>query len=212
MFAVSDRRVVLGEKIVFLLMAHISTHQHTHTHTCTLASNAGTVSLSGVHVFIHSLTYSLLNTHHMPSSVMGGRLRAPCLRELRALHRPCSMPFRCRFSCPFLPCWVQPTLFLNTLGSVMMRALTHLPWDGSAPSVTSSLLVFIQQSHTSHIWPKWTPFRQAVPLLSADALHRSVTYGWESICALGLDSITLQCQGRTFWCVPSLFLELDISL
>lgn len=144
----------MGEKIVFLLMAHISTHQHTHTHTCTLASNAGTVSLSGVHVFIHSLTYSLLNTHHMPSSVMGGRLRAPCLRELRALHRPCSMPFRCRFSCPFLPCWVQPTLFLNTLGSVMMRALTHLPWDGSAPSVTSSLLVFIQQSHTSHIWPK----------------------------------------------------------
>ena len=151
MFKKRDSR---GEDCVFAYGSYKHTPTHTHTHTHTYSSLQHRHREPFWCSCIYSLTHSLLNTHHMPSSIMGGRLRAPCLRELRALHRPCSMPFRCRFSCPFLPCWAPPTLFLNTLGSVMMTALTHLPWDGPAPSVTSSLLVFIQQSHTSHIWPK----------------------------------------------------------
>ena len=139
MFALSDRWALIKKRdsreedsaFAYGSWKHTLTHTHTptHTHTETRDANIGTIGFSGVCVFIQSLSHSLLSASHISSSVVWGRLRAPCLRDLGALHRLYSMSLQSRSSCPFSPCWVQPVSFLSTLGYVMTK-LTHLLWDG----------------------------------------------------------------------------------
>ena len=162
--------------------------------------------------FSHS-SHSLLSASHISSSVVWGRLRAPCLRDLGALHRLYSMSFQSKSSCPFSPCWVQPVSFVSTLGYVMTK-LTHLPWDGLA---------------LCHFWSVCLYTAKPCPLLLAQAkppLDRQshcpeqmpcATLGcvWmaRKITALqGMGSVTSHSQESIFWCVPPLCLELDVPL
>lgn len=146
----------------------------------------------------------------MPGSVVGGRLTAPHPRELRALLRPCSVPFRCRFSCPFLPCWIHPTWFFSTLERVLMTGLTHLLWSDPTPSATSSL--YAAQPHLS-LCPRWTPVRQAGPLLSTGAFHHGGMYmdGWENICTSRFGFCYFAVSGEDLLTCTFLVLGLDVS-